>query len=149
MATRVRTLCAIACATIALAVPARARAASCSFSSSGIAFGVYDPMSATAVQGTGSIDYHCSAGTWAIITINGGSANNVNARRMVSGSERLAYNVFKYANYSSVWGDNWATGLSTTLSKRSSVSVYGSIPPRQNVAAGNYTDTLTVTIVFG
>jgi spore coat protein U-like protein len=148
MATRVRTLCAIACATIAVAVPARARAASCSFSSSGIAFGVYDPMSATAVQGRGSIDYHCSPGEGAIITINGGSANNVNARRMVSGPERLAYSVFKYANFSGVWGDDLGTGLLTGLDKRGSVPVYGSIPPRQDVAAGNYIDTLTVTIVF-
>ena len=148
MASHVRTLCAIACAAVALAVPARSRAASCSFSSNGIAFGAYDPTSPATVRVAASIAYGCSASTYAVILFDGGSANDVTRRTMTSGPEKLAYNVFKDANASSIWGDTWGTGLILVLSTSGSVPVYGSLPPRQDVAPGLYGDTLTVTILF-
>ena len=71
---------------------------------------------------------------------------------MVSGAEKLNYNLYLDAARTSTWGDataatSWfmesnATGKPVTL------TVFGRIPPGQDVAAGIYTDTIIVTIQF-
>jgi spore coat protein U domain-containing protein, fimbrial subunit CupE1/2/3/6 len=138
----------MACALLTAVVPARSRAASCHFSSNGIAFGAYDPTAATTVRVAGSIDYHCSSSTTAVIAIDGGASKDVNARRMASGAERLAYNVYKNSSGTDVWGDTLGTGLWAALGKRGSIPIYGMMAPHQDAAAGAYADTLTVTVVF-
>jgi spore coat protein U-like protein len=147
----VRILCPIAFALLAAALPARSRAASCNFSSNGIAFGAYDPTAPATVRVAGTIEYHCSSDTWAVILIDGGSSHDVNARRMTSGPERLAYNIYTNPGGTDVWGNTMGSGLWTVLRKGpgwGSVPAYGVVAPYQDVAAGAYADTLTVTVLF-
>src|SRR3990172_9439650 len=136
----VRILRAIACTLLAAALPARSHAASCNFSSNGIAFGAYDPTAPATVRVAGTIEYHCSSDTWAVILIDGGSSHDVNARRMTSGPERLAYNIYTNPGGTDVWGNTMGSGLWTVLrsgsSGWSSVPAYGVIAPYQDVAAG-------------
>jgi spore coat protein U-like protein len=69
-----------------------------------------------------------------------------------SGSDRLAYNFYVDAGGAAVWGDG--TGGTATRSDRVfknkpwTVTIYGRIPAGQDVSAGSYSDTLTITINF-
>lgn len=143
-----RPLRSLSCAVALALLPGAARAATCSFSTAGLAFGGYDPRSPVATRAVGTIQYTCSATTWAFLAFSGGSSGDVSARRMVGASDRLAYNLYKDAAATSVWGDALGTALVAQLGKGGSIPVYGVIPPGLDVAAGAYGDTLTLTILF-
>jgi spore coat protein U-like protein len=138
----------LACAALLAAIPCAARGATCSFSTPGLAFGAYDPRSTVATRAVGTVQYTCSSSTWAYLAFSGGSSGDVNARQMVGPSDRLSYNLYKDAATTSVWGETFGTALVTQLGTSGSIPVYGSIPPRLDVAAGTYADTLTLTIFF-
>jgi spore coat protein U-like protein len=71
--------------------------------------------------------------------------------RSTSSPDRLNYNLFVNAGRSTVWGDG-AAGTSTVFLKNVKknrpvfTTIYGRIPPGQDVSVGSYSDSLTVTI---
>jgi spore coat protein U-like protein len=143
----VRTLCAIACLTATALAPGAARGA-CSVSTSGISFGAYNPFSAASLAGSGSMTLSCSGSVVAYVMLSGGSSNNAGARRMTSGAERLSYNIYRDAALTRIWGDGSAyPGVWVSL-PQAPLPFYGSIPPGQDVAAGDYADALTITVNF-
>ena len=66
------------------------------------------------------------------------------------GSDFLLYNLYRDTARTEIWGNgsgNTFTYLrNVNRNKPRAETVYGRIPPLQNVSAGSYTDTLTVTI---
>ena len=71
--------------------------------------------------------------------------------RRTSGTDRLNYNLFTTPSMTTVWGDGSAgtsTVLLTKVNKNRPVTttIYGRIPPAQNVSVGAYSDSVTVTI---
>ncbi len=138
----------------ALAWPADA-AAQCSVSATGVAFGSYDVFAATPRDSTGTVGYQCLLPLSVQITLSTGASATFTPRKMVKGAERLNYNFYRDAGRSLIWGDGaggtsfysgtvGALQLGTTIN----VTVYGRIPPQQDVSAGTYTDTITATINF-
>jgi spore coat protein U-like protein len=71
--------------------------------------------------------------------------------RSPASTDRLNYNLFVNAGRSTVWGDG-APGTSTVFLKNvkknhpAVATIYGRVPPGQNVSVGSYSDSLTVTI---
>jgi spore coat protein U-like protein len=72
---------------------------------------------------------------------------------MVKGAEALAYNLFTDAARTSVWGDG--TSGTSVYSRANppnnsnvNLTVYGQIPPGQDVSAGTFSDTVSATINF-
>jgi spore coat protein U-like protein len=139
--------------------PAVGQAASCTASSTGIAFGTYVPSSTS--NSTGTVTISCSSvmgGSLSYtIALNAGvnSGGSFSNRRMSSGSSYLSYRLYTDATYSQVWGDG--TGGTSTVSGTcsgsmgscsSSKTVYGRIPALQNPSPGAYTDTITVTVTY-
>ena len=148
---RLAALAAFACVLTILA-PGRVEAA-CSITTTGVSFGTYDVFNASPVDSTGSVRYQCSGSTGTFtISLSTGSSGTFQPRRMVSGAEKLNYNLYLDAARTSIWGDasagtSWfmesgASGKPVTL------TVFGRIPPGQDVAAGTYSDTIIVTIQF-
>lgn len=142
---------------VCLVLPVAGHAA-CTVSSSGVAFGTYNPFSSTPTDATGSVVLTCTAGAgsgaYAVSLSVGGGASYA-ARRMASGSNLMAYQVFTNAARSTVWGDGTAgTSTATAGDNRPNVggsttlTVYGRVPAQLPVAPGGYTDTLTVTVVY-
>lgn len=131
---------------------------SCSVASSGIDFGSYDPVilnSVLALPGVGSVDVACTLVTSAVVTLGqganaaGGSTNAVPARRMASGSNRLAYSLYRDLLHTQAWGNTTGTGLAILgTGLNLPIPVFGSIPAAQNVESGTYTDTVVVTVTF-
>jgi spore coat protein U-like protein len=133
---------------------------SCSVSSSPVSFGAYDPLSATPLTSSGSVTVSCSlvSGVSLLvayaIALSQGSGT-FTTRTMHSGASVMNYNLYTTGTYTTVWGDGTG-GTQTILDGyllglgpvALSYNVYGRIPANQNVAAGTYSDAITVTVTY-
>lgn len=133
--------------------------AGCTVSASGVAFGSYNPNSPVSTEATMNIEVSCTLMPNMMVSSNillsTGGGNSFIMRSMGSGANRLAYNLYTSAAHSAVWGDG--TGGTATVSDAflagvvstvRNYSVYGRIPGGQSVAAGMYSDTITVTFNY-
>lgn len=135
---------------------------SCSVATTGITFGVYDPVSTTDKNNnSGTVTITCATtqrttGTTATITLTAGSGTFAQ-RVMKNGSNSMNYNVYRDSAYSQVWGDGTSSTFTSSwvgaTDNGSTVAVpftlYGKIPALQyNVVPGSYTDSLTVTVTY-
>jgi spore coat protein U-like protein len=128
----------------------------CTASAGNVAFGAYDPLAPVALSSTATITVTCTLVITASpisIALSQGLSNSYAIRTMMSGTDTLNYNLYQDAAHTIIWGDG--TGGSTldndkvTPGKPSvSATVYGLLPASQDVAAGNYLDTITVTVNY-
>lgn len=63
----------------------------------------------------------------------------------------LTYELYKESGRTNVWGDSG--GAAVTLAAASSnapqtLTVYGRVPPGQDVGVASYTDTVLITVTF-
>ncbi len=130
--------------------------AACSINTpSGIAFGAYDIFSLSDDTGTGSFSVTgCSVGARTYVTtLSTGSSNSFTTRTMKTSGNSLNYNLYTDATYTSIWGSG--SGGTSSVSKTngsggtgSTITIYGKIPAEQDVYAGSYSDSITITISF-
>lgn len=132
---------------------------SCAINSAGaLAFGNYDPTSAVNTTGSSTINVNCTKGDVYTIALNyganGGSAAN---RIMTDGSgDNLNYNLYTNSVYTLVWNStcgganncDGGTGAGPGVGNQQTYTVYGQIGAGQNVPAGSYSDTITLTVTF-
>jgi spore coat protein U-like protein len=143
-----------------------APAADCSASATSVMFGVYDTSLATPTDSTGSLTVSCSytpsgGASTVLYTVGLSSGNGSTAaqRWLASGADRLYYNLYTDAARLIIWGDGTAgsTLVSGSLkpgpgvgnaTRTEDYTVYGRIPARQDVDAGDYRDTIVFTLTF-
>lgn len=149
-----------------LCASAVARAGDCTISASPIAFGLYDPIDGAApVDATGGVQVDCQPTTFGellfgvnvAIALSQGSSGSYAARTLRLGTaSQLQYNLYTTAARVNVWG-NGSGGTQTVGGTVGGIfgaptprtfSVFGRIPPGQDVGVGVHTDTITVTVVF-
>ena len=122
----------------------------CAINIIGVNFGSYDVFNNTASDSTGNIDVKCPNGVVYTIGLSAGNGT-YEQRGMISGTHTLNYNLYTAANREFVWEDATTSGATVSGSSiGASVNhvVYGRIPPRQNVRAGSYSDTVNLIINF-
>ncbi len=132
------------------------RSQACTVSATPISFGNYDVFLATPTDTSSEISIICPFRRPRPVTIAIGPSKvsgSFNPRQMqlLIGPDRLDYNLFTNRSMSTIWGDG--TGGTATVTRRvgrrpRNVSVYGRIPPGQNVSIGSYGDVVTVTITW-
>jgi spore coat protein U domain-containing protein, fimbrial subunit CupE1/2/3/6 len=140
-------------ALLMIAAPFSAQAA-CSLTSTTILFGSYDIFSSTPLDTLGQIIFRCNNNDHNIsISIDKGGASTFDPRRLLNGGSTLNYNLYLDAARTTIWGDG--TGGTQNFFVRNpannqdiSIPLYGRIPAGQGTSAGNYSNTLTVTINF-
>ena len=125
--------------------------ATCSLTTTPLAFASYSPLDATAESGTGAVALTCTTGTTATIALDAGAHAVGAQRKMQSGaSGTINYNLYQDAVHSAVWSTG-ANVLSTTAAPDTTprtYTVYGLIPAQQSAASGTYTDTVVATVNF-
>lgn len=131
--------------------------AACTVTTTSINFGNYDVGLTLHNDSRGTITVACDLTPPPDVAIMIGPSSNsgvFNPRKMrhSSISEFLNYNLFTDASRTVIWGDG-TQGTSTVIRKVTKgtpaiVTVYGRIPAGQDVSAGQYSDTLTATIVW-
>lgn len=125
-----------------------AQAAICSASAQSVAFGSYDSLSSSALDGVGTVSVSCDSVTTFTISLSAGTGT-YSARKMTSGLDELSYNLYTDSSRVLVWGDGSGSTSTVTASAASGIyTVYGRIPARQNLAAGSFSDTITVTVTY-
>jgi spore coat protein U-like protein len=150
-------------ATLMIVPSEAATTVSCTAAATGIAFGIYSPLSAAPNPSTGSLKVTCTghgtgtANVTVNVTLSTGLSNSYATRKMFSGANSLNYNIYWSTAYNQIIGDgsggsfagstqpftvpaggtNFATG-----------TFYGLAPAGQDVAPGSYADVITVTVSY-
>jgi spore coat protein U-like protein len=135
----------------------------CTASASGIAFGIYNPLSAVADASTGALRITCNGGGTgsANVTVNvslsAGLSGSYATRKMFSGVNTLNYNIYWSTAYNQIMGDGSGGSFAGSAgpfvvpaggSNLATGTLYGLIPASQDVAPGNYSDVITVTVTY-
>lgn len=118
-----------------------------------VAFGNYDPTSATPTTANGAITVTCTSGDVYNIGLNPGTfaGATVTTRRMTGPSVGgLAYSLFRDAGLTLNWGQTIGTDTvqQTGNGTPQTATVFGQIPALQAVSAGSYSDTVGITVTF-
>lgn len=128
--------------------------AKCKITAGDLAFGNYDPTSASPLDATSTITVRCNKNKAYDIGLNAGtfSGATVTTRKMTGADAAgLAYALTQDSGHATNWGQtvgtdtkyvNSATGADETH------TVYGRIASGQFVTDGAYSDTITATITY-
>lgn len=135
-------------------LPTRAlRAATCTVTATSVAFGRYDPLTATPRNRNGRISVACKGNGTFTVALSTGQSGSYNPRYMLSAatSDRLDYNLYTSAARTLIFGDG--IGGTQTVNKRfrnntQRITVYGRIPAMENISAGVYSDSIVATVTF-
>jgi len=147
---------------LAMLTPQPASAITCSMSATATAFGVYSPNSGSPLDTTGTVTVTCQPEVAALlffynVTLSTGGSGSYSPRRMYNGTANLQYQLYFNSTRTQIWGDgtgstvllNDSILLSVLVPVVRNYTVYGRIPNGQTgAAAGNYLDTITVTITY-
>jgi spore coat protein U-like protein len=131
-------------------------ASNCIIAAQAMSFGSYDASAAKA--GSSNLTVRCSNGTPYTLQLSAGATGTFAQRLLTSGSNSLEYNLFTSSALSSIWGDGTAstatqggTGAGLAIGSAITHTVYGEVPnsvSNQDAPAGNYSDTITVTVAY-
>lgn len=105
-----------------------------------------------AVNQTSTIEVTCTNSTPYTIGLDAGTNASDDQRRMMGGatnSEYISYGLYRDTGHTTPWGNaegSWADGTGTGSSQV--YTVYGRVPAQASPSAGNYTDTVTVTVTY-
>ncbi len=132
----------------------RAEAAKCTVSTTAVTFGTYSVFAAAPTDSTGTVRFNCTGGAKSVvIAITRGQSTTFTPRTLKKGIESLAYNLFQDAARTVVWGDG--TGGAQFYyagdppnNQDIDVTIFGRIPPSQDITAGAYADSVTVMVLF-
>lgn len=124
----------------------------CAVTATDLDFSNYNAQSGSPLLGQTMMQVNCTPGSGYHIALNAGTSPGatVNQRKMVSGANRLDYQLYSDANRTKIWGNtvpvNTVFGVGTGVAQQ--LTVFGSVPAAQVVPAGSYTDTITVNIYY-
>lgn len=127
----------------------------CDVSTTALAFGNVDVTSGSDTDGTGGISVTCTSGTaWtATADVGAGIDATLISRKMTDGTNLLNYSLYTDDTYDTVWGDG-AGGTTGTITgtgdgSAQDTTIYGRVPLGQTtLPAGDYSDTVTVTVTY-
>jgi spore coat protein U-like protein len=139
-------------------LPGSGQAFTCNVASTPVSFSSYDVFSSVPTYSTGTVSVSCNNPNNkpmpVTIAISSGSSGSFNPRQLkaLSGTDRLNYYLFTDPTRTVIWGDGTG-GTSTTTSTVSrsapwNASIFGTLPQRQNVRAGSYSDAVVVTVTW-
>jgi len=147
------TLLVLGAHSLALAAPA------CSVASSGLQFPGYNRFNPVPTDITGNITVSCTGqpgeAVGYSVQLNRGNSSSYTTRSLRFGNATLQYNLYTSAALSNVWGDGTSGSApvqgSLLINQTNAVArhpVYGRIFANQNVPAGSYADSITITLSF-
>jgi spore coat protein U-like protein len=123
--------------------------ANCTVSASPLTWTAFDTVTGSGADTTTKLSIACTKGTAANVAMGPGLATANGTRNMKKGSDSLAYDIYTASDYGTVWSDTSKVSLVAAPSKVArEVDVYGRIVASNDVPAGVYTDTVSVTVDF-
>ena len=128
----------------------------CRMTLTALSFGTYDPLGPNASQeldATATLSLTCTRNSIATVAMDQGQnpAGGGLSRRLAAGDQRLDYEIYRDAARTQAWsaGSSAVRYISTAgITSTNQLTVYGRIPPGQEVASGTYSDIVTATVDF-
>ena len=127
----------------------------CTVSTTPVTFGSFDVFSPSPLDAEGSLTVSCNQAPHPTVAVSIETSPNSGSfdprmMKLTAGSDMLEYNFFSDTSRTQIWGDGSGSTFmqSNTVKKNKpwTLAVYGRIPPLQDVSAGSYNETVTVTI---
>ncbi|MGH8283884.1 MAG: Csu type fimbrial protein [Gammaproteobacteria bacterium] len=141
------------CVGLAQLLPGTLLAATCTVRANPVNFGNYNPLAVAPLDSTGRIRVTCNGNGTLTVALSTGQSSSYNPRYMISGTttDHLDYNLYTTAARTIIFGDG--TGGTQTVSTHFNnntkrIRLYGQIPALENIAPGNYTDSIIATVTF-
>lgn len=141
-------------ASLLTAPPAEA-AINCTITTVGVAFGAYNVFASTALTSAGNVTIRCvgiGAGVDPVsVSLSAGNGGSFQPRRMFRGLDTLSYNLYLDAANTQIWGDGTGGSqryASISNNRALTLTIFGHVPPGQDVSVGTYSDTIIATINF-
>jgi spore coat protein U-like protein len=127
-------------------------AAACTINSAAaLNFGTQGVLAANVDQ-TSTIGVTCTNTTPYTIGLDAGAGSGatIAARKLTSGGNTVSYTLYSDAAHTAVWGNTPSsdTVAATGSGSVQNFTVYGRVPPQAAPAPGNYSDTITVTVMY-
>jgi spore coat protein U-like protein len=120
----------------------------CSLSGGTLDFGEYVSGQSTHLDAVGTLDYNNCQGN-VTVEIDGGQGGAISSRQMTSSGRKLAYQLYRNASRTAVWGQGAdAQKINIISGGTGKLEIFGRIPKGLNVQSGTYTDTVNVTLTF-
>jgi spore coat protein U-like protein len=120
-----------------------------------LAFGTYDPLAANAAQpadASAVVSVTCTRNTTAALSFDFGlhAASTSNRGMTGPGPETLQYQIYRDSARSQLWGSGGDAMqlLSKGIAQPQQFTVFGRIPPQQEIEPGAYSDVLTAAVDF-
>ena len=127
---------------------------SCSVTSGSLAFGTYDPLSNSDLDVGGNIWLSCTNLGPAVVKLDQGLSGtgtldfpNRHMQNQLNGGPALAYSLFSDIGRNNDWEGQFGEDF-TGSGDEDAIPVYGRIAQHQNVAPGNFSDTVTITVTY-
>jgi len=124
----------------------------CEVTATDLSFGTYTAQAGTPLLGTTLLQATCTPGSTYNIGLNEGTSPGatVNQRKMVLGAQALNYQLYSDTSRTTIWGNTPGTDTVTGVGTGLAVdhTVFGSVPAKQVIPAGDYQDTITVRIYY-
>ena len=124
----------------------------CTVAAEPLAFGSVTAAEAPSRQATASIEVACGPGVPFTIALDEGQNPGSGTRRVLDSAtgEYANYDIFVDAGHAQRWGAGGTQSVSgvTTSAGTARLTAYGMISTATQLAAGSYSDTVTVTMVF-
>lgn len=123
--------------------------ADCQVTTRDLDFGVYS--SASNARANTSFDVKCTPGASVTISLDGGGSGNPQARVMQGPGATLGYQLYKdnaYQQPITTSGMAFQLTSAQNTGQTQNFPLYGQIPSGQTAPAGNYTDTVRVTVSY-
>ena len=121
-------------------------------------FAAYDPTAEVDNDANATITSTCTRGGAAVITMSqggraqAGSSDAIPLRAMwtgVAAAPQLDYFIYSNSVGGTVWGNTAGTGKAITANgSAQTFTAFGRIPKGQTVGAGNFTDSVAVTLTY-
>lgn len=126
---------------------------SCEVTANDLNFGDYNPVAAANVDAATTLSVRCTNGTAYNVGLDMGAGSGASpaTRYMAdSSSNALAYTLYQNAGRTTLWGTTVGTNTrsGTGTGNAVTIDVYGRIPMNQTAPTGNYSDTITVSVVW-
>lgn len=145
-------------------VPAASAAVTCTVQTSGLSLSSYSPFSSVSSSASATIITNCSGGdssgaqTVLTYTLSPGVSGNELARTLQMGpGQAINYNIYTDAAWTQIMGDGTrgtqtvsvcVSGAGCSVTSSYKFTLYGAVPPNQDIVPGTYTDTLTLQAIY-
>lgn len=126
--------------------------AQCTVNATPLDFGTPAGVLNAAITAQTNVQVQCAPNIAYNVGLDGGqnSGGDVNARKMVLGSNAVGYQLYRDSSRTQVWGTTVNTDTVQGMGDGSTrnLTVYGKVPPQTTPPAGTYNDTVVVSVTY-